>query len=202
LPDLVSPAPPQAAALPIQVLLPPRRPTPPAPPAPVQPKALPTTPTETIPPPPKPVIRETTPQPLRDNPRPGPSASDRAKAAGISDLANELSSLRDSAAASKAITGRPDMLTPPSPNATAEFAGGADTGPGSERSLITAQAGRSSGGINTAGLSRGTGGGALAGRGTTLVAGYGGGGTGTGPGYGNGRGTVSGKKPAFFLRSC
>jgi protein TonB len=54
------------------------------------------------------------------------------------------------------------------------------------RSLITSNATGGSGGINTAGFSRDTGGGGLAGRATTLVAGVAGGGGGGGPGGGAG----------------
>lgn len=57
------------------------------------------------------------------------------------------------------------------------------------RAMITSNATNGSGGINTAGYSRDTGGGGLAGRGTTLVEGVAGGGGGGGPGGGgNGRG--------------
>jgi hypothetical protein len=54
------------------------------------------------------------------------------------------------------------------------------------RAMITAAAGRGSGGINTAGYSRDTGGGGLAGRATTLVEGVAGGGGGGGAGGGGG----------------
>jgi periplasmic protein TonB len=54
------------------------------------------------------------------------------------------------------------------------------------RSMITSNATNGSGGINTAGYSRDTGGGGLAGRATTLVAGVAGGGGGGGPGGGAG----------------
>jgi TonB family protein len=54
------------------------------------------------------------------------------------------------------------------------------------RSMITSNATGGSGGINTAGYSRDTGGGGLAGRATTLVAGVAGGGGGGGPGGGAG----------------
>jgi len=54
------------------------------------------------------------------------------------------------------------------------------------RAMITANAGRGSGGINTAAYSRDTGGGGLAGRATTLVEGVAGGGGGGGPGGGGG----------------
>jgi outer membrane biosynthesis protein TonB len=57
------------------------------------------------------------------------------------------------------------------------------------RSMITSNATGGSGGINTAGYSRDTGGGGLAGRSTTLVQGTAGGGGGGGPGGGGGYGT-------------
>jgi protein TonB len=53
-----------------------------------------------------------------------------------------------------------------------------------DRNMITSNATGSSGGINTAAYSRDTGGGGLAGRSTTLVAGVAGGGGGGGPGLG------------------
>jgi protein TonB len=56
------------------------------------------------------------------------------------------------------------------------------------RAMITSNATTGSGGINTAGYSRNTGGGGLAGRGTTLVEGTIGGGGGGGPGGGLGVG--------------
>ena len=55
------------------------------------------------------------------------------------------------------------------------------------RAMITSNAGKGSGGINTAAYSKDTGGGGLAGRGTTLVEGVAGGGGGGGPGGGGGR---------------
>ena len=58
------------------------------------------------------------------------------------------------------------------------------------RSLITSNATGGSGGINTARYSRDTGGGGLAGRATTLVAGVAGGGGGGGPGGGGPGGTL------------
>jgi periplasmic protein TonB len=54
------------------------------------------------------------------------------------------------------------------------------------RAMITSNATRGSGGINTAGYSRDTGGGGLAGRATTMVEGYAGGGGGGGAGGGAG----------------
>ena len=67
-----------------------------------------------------------------------------------------------------------------------------------DRNMITSNAAGGSGGINTAGFSRDSGGGGLAGRSTTLVAGVAGGGGGGGPGLGGaitgtgGRGTGAG----------
>ena len=55
------------------------------------------------------------------------------------------------------------------------------------RAMITSNATKGSGGINTAAYSKDTGGGGLAGRGTTLVEGVAGGGGGGGPGGGGGR---------------
>jgi outer membrane biosynthesis protein TonB len=85
---------------------------------------------------------------------------------------------------------------------------GTSTGPGvgagnepgiPVRNLITSNATNGSGGINTAGYSRNTGGGGLAGRGTTLIEGVAGGGGGGGPGgggrpgaHGNGTGGSGG----------
>lgn len=72
---------------------------------------------------------------------------------------------------------------------------GVSTGPGvgagteagiPVRAMITANAGKGSGGINTAAYSRDTGGGGLAGRSSTLVEGVAGGGGGGGPGGGGG----------------
>ncbi len=184
----------------LKIVLPPKPPAPQPPPAPI---AKPEIETPVPPKPlPKPIVPET-PQPVRSSAPgsapPGPNAHDRA-AAKISQLADDLADLRDSTAASKAITGRADMKGPPNANYTSDLNGGTASGTGSERSLITAKAGESSGGINTAGLSRGTGGGGLAGRGTTQVAGYGvgggngkgGGGNGNGTGTGNGTGSGSG----------
>jgi TonB family protein len=60
------------------------------------------------------------------------------------------------------------------------------------RALITSNATGGSGGINTAGYSRNTGGGGLAGRSTTLVEGVAGGGGGGGAGGGGARGRGDG----------
>jgi TonB family protein len=79
-----------------------------------------------------------------------------------------------------------------------------------DRNLITSNATGGSGGINTAGYSRDTGGGGLAGRSTTLVAGVAGGGGGGGPGAGgqiagtggHGTGTGYGKSGGTIQRGA
>jgi TonB family protein len=186
LPPTLAPPPPTIEIVLDQRPLPP--PLPPAPPAPT-PKAevAAATPAPTVKPKPQAVEK---PAEVRDSKSgsapPGPTARERAQAAGLGALANDLADLRNSSVASKAITGRPDLTGKPNPNYTSDLNGGTDKGPGSERSLITAQAGVASGGINTAAFSRGVGGGGLAGRGTTQVEGYGGGGNGKGPGVGRG----------------
>jgi TonB family protein len=84
---------------------------------------------------------------------------------------------------------------------------GAGVGAGTEqglpvRALITSNATRGSGGINTAAYSRDTGGGGLAGRATTLVEGVAGGGGGGGPGGGGARaGSGGGAKGGSLQRS-
>jgi hypothetical protein len=191
-PDLLKPEPVEVPA-PVQILLPPK----PRPPAEPVVKPVPATPKPTVAEAPAPV---TSPKP--GSARPAPTARQRA-AAALSSAFADLSDLRDPSQVSKAVTGDPTMKDPPNPHKNSLLDGGAGTGPGSERSLITSRAGQGSGGINTAGMSRGYGGGGLAGRGTTLVAGYGGGGTGTGKGtayggsgngtgFGDGSGTGSG----------
>jgi outer membrane biosynthesis protein TonB len=122
------------------------------------------------PPPPPPVVvpkREAPPVPQvtkpvqREKPPPVPvdrraAARDKAKAAGLLPFADELADLRDNK--SLASLGTKQPLT-----------GAVGDAARNERSLITSKAGRSSGGINTAALSRDTGGAGLGGRGTTRV---------------------------------
>jgi TonB family protein len=136
------------------------------------------------PPPPPPVVREPTPEPepipepepepvveqRAVEPEPAPvepeppapvdvtqQARARARVAGLLPFAEQLASLRDTEAA-----GRLDR--------TEIAAVGPGTVAVNERSLITSRVGASSGGINTAALSRNTGGGGLEGRATTQVA--------------------------------
>ncbi len=130
-----------------------------------------------VPPPPEPVVapqpeqQQQIPQPVVKKPQPVQQtqrqARDNAAQAGLLPFAAQLADLRDTSALN---------------NISSNKSLGASSGDAArvERSLITASTGRGSGGINTAGLSRDTGGGGLAGRATTQVsapvAGMGGGG--------------------------
>lgn len=106
---------------------------------------------------------EPEPAPVVDNEPPPPvdtaaRARERARSAGVLQFASQLSALRDNAELTAGALDRSQTGTP---------------GPGSvavaERSLITSRVGTASGGINTAALSRNTGGGGLGGRATTVV---------------------------------
>jgi TonB family protein len=135
------------------------------------------------PPPPPPVVRETPveppPQPervveqrpvepppepvVRNEPEPPApvdttaQARERARGAGVLQFASQLSALRNNAEVNSARLERTGTAGPGEAAVT-------------ERSLITSRAGASaSGGINTAALSRNTGGGGLGGRETTVV---------------------------------
>jgi periplasmic protein TonB len=113
-------------------------------------------------------------------PAPSPSARERAASTGVMAFADALADLRSSDAVAAA-------------TAADGLAAGAGETRHNERSVVTAQGGRASGGINTAGLSRDTGGGGLGGREVTSVAspiggGGGGGGTASGSGRGGGAG--------------
>ncbi len=135
---------------------------------------------QTPPPPPPPVVREepvlppvvepepvveqrrVEPEPVVDNePPPAPvdtttQARERARSAGVLQFASQLSALRTNADAAANRLERTGT-----------------TGPGdvpvNERSLITSRVGTASSGINTAALSRNTGGGGLSARTTTVV---------------------------------
>jgi protein TonB len=130
------------------------------------------------PPPPPPVVKEepepekvvkeeTKPEPkkvVKAEPKPEPvidrteQARDNAKVAGLLPFADELADLRDNKTLDKL-------------NQDKQLLGGVKGDVArAERSLITSKAGRASGGINTAALSRNTGGSGLAGRSTTQVA--------------------------------
>lgn len=109
-----------------------------------------------------------------DPPAPQPSARERASSAGVMAFADTLADLRanDAVAAATATDGL--------------SLGAAETSH-NERSVITAQGGRASGGVNTAALSRDTGGGGVGGRELTQVASNmpGGGGQASGGGGGS-----------------
>ena len=119
-------------------------------------------------PPPPPVVKpqpqEVTPQPQKaQQPKPEPvkpqpqKAREKAAKAGLLPFAEQLADLRDSSTIS-------NVMGDTSLN---KAAGAAKR---TERSVIAAKAGKGSGGINTAAMSRDTGGGSLAGRDTTRVA--------------------------------
>lgn len=132
---------------------------------------------------PQPVVEETVaavpearPDPRPETPAPPvPSARERAATKGVMAFADTLADLRASEAVAAATSA--DGL-----------AAGAGETTHNERSVITAQGGRASGGINTAGLSRNTGGTGLGGRAVTQVSAPSGGGGGAGAGGGGGRG--------------
>jgi outer membrane biosynthesis protein TonB len=116
----------------------------------------------------------------------------RRKATGVGLLAmkDQLAELQDAPTAvqlNKPVKPGPGVGTGTGPGVGAGTEAGLPS-----RALITAGAGQGSGGINTASYSRDTGGGGLAGRATTLVAGVAGGGGGGGPGGGGGKGKGNG----------
>jgi len=141
--------------------------TPPPPPPPPQ--------VEELPEEPEPVVaEETVPEEVVPEPQPEPEPVDRveqarekASVAGLLPFADELADLRDNEAVAAV-------------KADKDLSGSVGTGPSNERSLITSNVAGGSGGINTASLSRNTGGSGLAARNTTKVenpvAGVGGGG--------------------------
>jgi periplasmic protein TonB len=123
----------------------------------------------------------TVPQPrTAEVPAPQPSARERAATAGVMAFADTLADLRSNEAV-----------------AAATAADGLSAGAGetrhNERSVITAAGGRASGGINTASMSRNTGGSGVGGREVTQVASAlpGGGGGGAAGGRGDGSGANS-----------
>ena len=112
------------------------------------------------PPPPPPKIEEKKPEPVKkiEEPKPKPTAREQAQKSGLLKLQDQLADLRDSSVLDKAAM-------------TQNLSGKVGETTRSERSLITSKVGGSSGGINTASLSRGYGGGAgsLSGHSTTQV---------------------------------
>ena len=115
------------------------------------------------PPPPPPKIEDKKPEPIKpvEQPKPTPpkpSAREKAQQSGLLVLQDELADLRDNSVLDKAAQ-------------TKNLTGKIGEQTRSERSLLTSKVGSSSGGINTAALSRGYGGGtgALSGHTTTQV---------------------------------
>lgn len=115
------------------------------------------------PPPPPPKVEEPKPEPLKVEPKPQPppkveDAREKAQKSGLLKLQDQLADLRDNSVLDKAAQ-------------TKNLSGKVNEDTASERSLITSKVGASSGGINTASLSRGYGSGAgsLTGHNTTQV---------------------------------
>ncbi len=112
------------------------------------------------------------------------NARRRASGVGLLAMKNELAELTG---APQAVQLKQDIKPGPGVGTGVGVGVGAGTEAGIPvRSMITSNAQGGSGGINTAGYSRDTGGGGLAGRATTLVEGVAGGGGGGGPGGGGG----------------
>lgn len=146
---LVKPAHVQAPEIPervVQLIVEQPKPPPPPPPVPEQPRPEP----QVAKVEPKPVLRQPVPVDRREE------ARRKAQSSGLLALQKDLADLRDTDVTAKL-------------SATRQLGAVAGDAPRVERSLITARAGQGSGGINTAALSRNTGGGALAGRDTTRV---------------------------------
>lgn len=110
----------------------------------------------------KPTPAQPTPKPKAEPPKPAvpdvARARERASRAGLLAFKNELAALRDAAALEGLTQAQPLQR------------GAGQQAPTPERALVVAEASKTSGGIDTAALSRDTGGGALAGRTGTQVA--------------------------------
>jgi len=141
-------------------------------------------------------------QPVPDRPPGEDRAAARAKAAGVGLLAALRDQPPELHGAPLAVQLNQDIAKGAGVGTGKGVGVGAGQTPGlPDRSMITSNAAGGSGGINTAGFSRDSGGGGLAGRSTTLVAGLAGGGGGGGAGLGgaitgtggHGTGTGSGK---------
>ena len=127
-------------------------------------------------------------KPIEGKP-PGEVALDNArrKASGVGLLAMK-DQLSEMTAAPTAVQFKQDIKPGPGVGTGVGVGVGAGVEAGVPvRAMITSNATKGSGGINTAAYSKDTGGGGLAGRGTTLVEGVAGGGGGGGPGGGGGR---------------
>jgi TonB family protein len=148
--------PPRMAKLLLQKQPPP--PPPPAKPEPVisKPKPLPKKAEAPKPVPKKPVVAKSKPKPKPKPVKPKPTARQQAEKAGLLALKDTLADLRQNTVATSLRQTRAQS-----------HAGGKARK--AERAVLTAGTTHGSGGIQTAGLSRNTGGGALAGRATTQV---------------------------------
>ncbi len=139
----------QAPELPervVQLIVEKPKPPPPPPPPVVEPK-------------PEQVVAKVEPKPVKPKPVPvdrRAEARRKASRVGLLALKDELAELRD-----------PNLTTPLAANKPLTGAVGAAAR--TERALITAKSGRGSGGINTAAMSRNTGGSGLQGRATAQV---------------------------------
>ncbi len=108
------------------------------------------------------VVEEKLPKPepvVRDEPKPVDRAEEarkKASVAGLLPFADDLADLRDNQAVASVTKSR-------------NLAGAAGAAERAERSMITSKAGKSSGGINTAAMSRDTGGSGLTGHESTKV---------------------------------
>ena len=150
-PTLTRPVPPRLARLVLE------KPAPIPPPPPV---AVPEKPEPVVDKQPEPVAPtekavESKPKPLPDRKT---SAREKAGKAGLLPFADQLAELRDNEALNSITSGG------------TSYTGAVGDAPQVERSLITSKVGVGSGGINTAGYSRNTGGSGLGGRATTKVA--------------------------------
>lgn len=96
------------------------------------------------------------PEPEIAPPPPVNEAREKAAKAGLMAMADELAELRDTSSIDSALSNR-------------SLSNAVDAAERTERSLVTSASGKASGGINTAELSRNTGGGGLAGRQVTQV---------------------------------
>jgi protein TonB len=164
-----------------------RQPLPPAPATPArkpEPEAAAKPQPEVTKPEPKkpPVTEARKPEPAKAPGEKIEAARRRASGVGLLAMKNELADLRGAPIAAqlqKDIKPGPGVGTGSGPGVGAGKSAGLPS-----RSLITSNATRGSGGINTGSLSRDTGGGGLAGRSTTVVQGVMGGDGGGGPGGG------------------
>ncbi len=148
-PTLTRPVPPRLARLVLE------KPAPIPPPVaqPEKPEPVAETKPEPVAPTEKPVVDQAKPAPDRKA-----AVRERAGKAGLLPFADQLADLRDNQALTSITSGG------------TSYTGAVGDAPQVERALITSKAGVGSGGINTAGFSRNTGGSGLGGRSTTQVA--------------------------------